>query len=453
MLYQIVLIILCVGFSALCYFLTPSPDNALPLSIQIAVGDILLSGKPFLANNLIAYFTTIQTILFSLCAMVLCHHLTRFWMAKPRGDHPGVTPAMVDAVFRNIIQLLKQVVRGFDNKVAIITAVILLNQLMHIGGGIIYQSFVENGNMTVPLPRTVAVANTSLIPNAAAGLFGQNEKYKSLGLTASGLSAFVSGFRDVTQACDSTGSCGSRELNSTATLVNCIHGELECTYKMDVFADYSMNCSYIPPTTAAKGRLLTKQVESRLDLPTIRTGVLPVQYSGPPILTWSIIETSTFLNDNNSTSATMKCSIYAAWAQRTESSTQGTMSKNVIHTYDSFSTSRSCVGQGNGCPQDTYVLNVPTQPGAFVSTASTSCLGVATPFCMLQLIQIGLTGLGTSANNADTRNINSNFYFLTTITDPSTTMIPQDISYNKLMADRFQQEMRFTVERMYKQLL
>ncbi|ORY47456.1 hypothetical protein BCR33DRAFT_736255 [Rhizoclosmatium globosum] len=149
----------------------------------------------------------------------------------------------------------------------------------------------------------------------------------------------------------------------------------------------------------------------------------------------------------------MKCSIYTAWAQRTESSTQGTMSKNVSHTYDSFSTSRSCVGQGNGCPQDTYVFNVPTQPGAFVSTASTSCLGVATPFCMLQLIQIGLTGLGTSANNADTRNINSNFYFLTTITDPSTSMIPQDISNNKLMADRFQQEMKFTVERMYKQLL
>ncbi|ORY27059.1 hypothetical protein BCR33DRAFT_794019 [Rhizoclosmatium globosum] len=401
MLYQIVLIIFCVGFSALCYFLTPSPDNALPVSIQIALGDILLSGKPFLTNNLIAYFTTIQTILFSLCANVLCHRLTRFWMTKPRGDHPVVTPAMFGAVFRNIIQLLKQVVRGFDNKVAIITAVILLNQIDA------YWSSV------------VAVANTSLIPNAAAGLLGQNEKYKSLGLTASGLSAFVSGFRDVTQACD-----------STATLVNCINGELDCTYKMDVFADYFMNCSYIPPATAAKGRLLTKQVESRLDLPTIRTGVLPVQYSGPPILTWSIIETSTFLNDNNSTSATMKCSIYTAWAQRTESSTQGTMSKNVIHTYDSFSTSH-----------------------AFVSTASTSCLGVATPFCMLQLIQIGLTGLGTSANNADTRNINSNFYFLTTITDPSTTMIPQDISNNKLMAYRFQQEMRFTVERMYKQLL
>ncbi|ORY37064.1 hypothetical protein BCR33DRAFT_721701 [Rhizoclosmatium globosum] len=188
----------------------------------------------------------------------------------------------------------------------------------------------------------------------------------------------------------------------------CLNGETECTTEIDVFSDYEMVCQ--------SGSL--SSISSRIISATSKfvTTIL----SAPPLIQWNIVESiyqehPVYIN----------CTVYPAWSKRIENSLEGTLSKKIFN----------------------LTTPSPEYPTSFIAS-STPCLNVATPICVLRMVQLALSSMNGEYAVESYLDYSKDISFLSTIMSFSNRA-----GNDSSMIQRYENEMRFTVERMYKRFL
>ncbi|KAJ3010021.1 UNVERIFIED_CONTAM: hypothetical protein HDU68_002371 [Siphonaria sp. JEL0065] len=431
MIFRITLIVGCILLTVATYFLVPGPSDTWLLSRQIASQNISLFNIKFAANTIMTVLTTIQAVLVSLSASVLLHHLGRVYMSRN-----GITPAMLDAVFQNKMQLLKQASRTpADIQLVGILVVTLFAIVFNQGGHTLFQLFLDDtGNATYPLSTTVAVINSSVFGSdlITKGWHASQVRWVLPSIAAGKSSLDALG--DVAGQCNPDGICGHK-VNSTATLVSCLHGEVECSSLIDTYADYHMECIHGTVANGTSGGMalgMRKTVDSIVE----RNNVGRLRYKDSdgkvvfagPFIQWSIIETQ---NDKTVKPVYINCTIYAAWAKRFESSKYGTLNKTVVQVYKS--------------PE-----SVPTKPLSFEATDS--CMNVPSPICALQIFTNQLPNKIFSQGSTMASDASELLSYLTTVTSGNIGFYNNKTKQEAAIY-AYESEMRFTIERMYKQFM
>ncbi|KAJ3065979.1 hypothetical protein HDU99_003991, partial [Rhizoclosmatium hyalinum] len=267
-------------------------------------------------------------------------------------------------------------------------------------------------------------------------------------LSAAGTRSLRQAIFDVEGSCDSSGLCGNG-VNSTSALVTCLNGENECTTEIDVFSDYEMVCQ--------SGSL--SSISSRIISATSKFVTSVSQdpqspflffdqpyYLAPPLIQWNIVESiyqehPVYIN----------CTVYPAWSKRIENSLQGTLSKKIVHVYNTTSTincSFNLTSPSPECFQSSFIQNFSSEdPNSFIAS-STPCLNVATPICVLRMVQLALSSMNGEYAVESYLDYSKDISFLSTIMSFSNRA-----GNDSNMIQRYENEMRFTVERMYKRFL
>ncbi|ORY48563.1 hypothetical protein BCR33DRAFT_714321, partial [Rhizoclosmatium globosum] len=466
LLYRIVLVVGCVAACFLAYFFVPGPTDTWALSTAIAVGD----APPFKANTIVGLLTTLEVALFTQCSAVLLNHLPRLWMQQRRSS---VTPATLDvATTKNLIQLAGLLYYNSTANSWILAIIILLTGVIGAVIHAVTQQMCFSGQMVYPLEATIGVPNTSVFPAKMvfdASLYADEYQIAPAPVSTK---ALYGGIFDVIGACTGFGGCGSQAINSSATLITCLNGELECFKEIDVYADYHMECNAGSTKGDSHMGSGVKNVTSHTSFPSIYVGRrtkstsagknknlgvrpfgtkqntniedLQVIFQQPPQLNWTIEEKS------NKGGAYVSCSVWAAWVKRMESSVHGTVKKQIVHIYNQTNgrdcsqkqTSFTQDDEYSECTQSAYIKNYTTRdPNSFVSSPNTAFL--AAPFVSLTLVSQQLEAISSGDGNN-----NVNLPCFTTISSPKT------LAYgNATLLKIYEQEMRFAVERMYKQIL
>ncbi|ORY49363.1 hypothetical protein BCR33DRAFT_580979 [Rhizoclosmatium globosum] len=195
-----------------------------------------------------------------------------------------------------------------------------------------------------------------------------------------GSMALMSGLLDVLGACNTkTQSCFLER--ETAPRIKCEKNTSECWNQIDVFSDFDMTCT--SGVLSFGEALNAREIKSLASTTTASTFVF---WNGAGIkywaqdLSWSIVEHN---NINRQFSAYVNCTIIPAWSRRMEHSVKGTLKKEIVQV---FRPNRMFPANSWPQNQSTLLASIPvSNPIAF--SQSSSCFGVATPWCVLKMIQ------------------------------------------------------------------
>ncbi|KAJ3023300.1 UNVERIFIED_CONTAM: hypothetical protein HDU68_008664 [Siphonaria sp. JEL0065] len=439
MLYRGFLLVSLIAVAVLAYVFIPGPEYSSNISLHIGTGEVYFLGSKFTTNILLSIFSTVESLLVACCCNLLLNHLAQLWLHR---NSKGVSPATLDAMFNKAqpFQIVNQIMVDPDSKAWTVAVITVLALVINPVTSAVLQSFLQNNSTMYPFDSAFLFTNTSFLDPSLVRFVNQDMGYGFLGLSPASFKALSLAASDVSGACNSTTAvCGTTAINSTATWSKCTHdNELDCrAFDMTIFSDYSMDCiSGIlkdggnPENILFTGKSILSEVAYPPYILVNNSASGGVNFTlTPPVVQWNVVE-----RVSGRTPVFINCTIQAAQATRTESSLNGTWAKYIDHIYD---------GKGS----DLFLY----------SADFTTCFGVPTPYCILAMVGISLKSMvqteampiGTS-DSSDA----SGFSFLTTIMDPTLSAISSTTStINDAVVYLYTQEMRFTVERMYKRLL
>ncbi|KAJ3353460.1 hypothetical protein HDU83_006742 [Entophlyctis luteolus] len=121
----------------------------------------------------------------------------------------------------------------------------------------------------------------------------------------------------------SNGICGANT-NSSTVLIDCVGKSMNCTAQIPIYTDYLMTCSQRLETSSTA--ILDSDISVLIDPANVTVN------GSVPSVTWDVKITDT---SNVNTTLIVNCTIFAAWATRTENSESGTLDKQLVTVYDS----------------------------------------------------------------------------------------------------------------------
>ncbi|KAJ3298797.1 hypothetical protein HDU79_006840 [Rhizoclosmatium sp. JEL0117] len=462
MIYRLFLLTACIVLTILTYVFIPGPSDTWTVSRTIALGCARVGDATVSANTILTILTTVEAALIGLCSSALIHHLARLWLQHSIDmKNAGMTPAALDTVFSNYLQMLYQVFFGLELKNAFVAVILLLALLLSQAIHTISQFFLSEGTMVSPLVTTVYVASSNTTSNLVQSY--SEQPYITAKPTFLGLNAITTGLMDVVGACD-LNTKGCQMAKEPAPIIKCGENASKCWENMDIFADFEMSCTaqFLPYHTQPLGTKSTKSLTSVLKPINViqETEKTAPMFDSQPYVTWTIVENYLYVN----LSASINCTIYPAWTNRLEDSVQGTISRTVVKVFKaSFPVSENPNQWKNY--QSWLLGNVSANigfidPRAFES--SPACFGLANPWCVLSMVQEGLKGMEplNVLGSLKQQLISNPLSRLTTMCHPYTFLLqknPKTLNYlpiiNDTVAATYENEMKFTITRMYRRFL
>ncbi|ORY29467.1 hypothetical protein BCR33DRAFT_842518 [Rhizoclosmatium globosum] len=238
-----------------------------------------------------------------------------------------MTPAALDTIFYNYLQMLNQLFTGMELKNAVVAVILLLTLILSHGIHTISQLFLSEGTRISPLTTMVQIPS----PNTTSELVQSfpAQPFITTAPTFLGFHAITTGLMNVVGSCDlKTQDC--QVTKETAPVIKCGENASECWKEIDVFSDFEMNCTshLLPYHSQPSGTKSTKSLTSVLSPMYIvqESAKTEPMFVTQPYVTWDIVEN--YLNLNFS--ASINCTIYPAWTKRVEDSVKGALSKNTV---------------------------------------------------------------------------------------------------------------------------
>ncbi|KAJ3292069.1 hypothetical protein HDU79_001764 [Rhizoclosmatium sp. JEL0117] len=423
----VALILACVGITVLTYFIIPGPQDTWDVAVKIATGEFKVGGIVLDVNAVLGLLMTIETALFTHCSLSFINHLLQVWLATE-----GTTPATVDvAKSARLSKLFWQLQTAPSSKVWITGVVIIFIKVLSGAVHTVSQTFTKNGQVPINGGATVGIANSSIfLPSVVSDMSDGSAVGRVLVPKINTKKAISQALLDVARQCTLDGVCGSKQVNSTAT----IGKMLEWRNKTGSYKNTN--------SSVFNNRKANRKVswDVRSDVPTYWDygNGNENRFSHVPKFTWNVVETS-FTG-----SVYVNCTVFAAWSKREESSVEGTKEKRIIHVYnttvpraDGFSNIKNYTSED----QNSFVT---------VDNDDYYYARLATPFVPLNLVgrllaeALGYTGSAEANTGAFFTTYGMQYMSFASLTDPYG---------NSTILRLYENEMRFTVERMYKQLL
>ncbi|ORY29466.1 hypothetical protein BCR33DRAFT_842517 [Rhizoclosmatium globosum] len=446
MIYRLFLLTACIVLTILTYVFIPGPSDTWAVSRTIALGCARVS-----ANTILTILTTVEAALIGLCSSALIH----LWLQHSIDmKNAGMTPAALDTVFLNYLQMLYQVFFGLELKNAFVAVILLLALLLSQAIHAISQFFLSEGTMVSPLVTTVYVASSNTTSNLVQSY--SEQPYITAKPTFLGLNAITTGLMDVVGACD-LNTKGCQMAKEPAPIIKCGENAYKCWEKMDIFADFEMSCTaqVLPYHTQPLGTKSTKSLTSVLKPINViqETEKTAPMFDSQPYVTWTIVENYLYVN----LSASINCT-YIRRGQidlkiQSKEQSVGPLSKFSKRLFQ-FQTTPSWL-LGNVSANIGFI-----DPRAFES--SPACFGLANPWCVLSMVQEGLKGMEplNVLGSLKQQLISNPLSRLTTMCHPYTFLLqknPKTLNYlpiiNDTVAATYENEMKFTITRMYRRFL
>ncbi|KAI8621295.1 hypothetical protein BC830DRAFT_1095045 [Chytriomyces sp. MP71] len=419
-------------------------------------------------NTVVAAVSTIQSSLFLLAASLFLSRYAWFLFKTKQ----GAPIAVLDASNRNLIQIARLLGNKPSANVILFSFVALLAAAVSSVENVLLQSSVTFGSAWNADTMTNQVPNTSRfdalpLVHYSSGEGGVTTQYVlPTSINSTKFVAGIAAMGDVIGACNNeTLICGAAALNASAPLIRCGSG-IDCVQDITLYNDFDMSCSssglfdvVVPYYGSAQVQgyysyrnnwmLSSSSFDlARINVTGSRQTVTPWRYIWnltkiDPTL--SVIKYPKLPYDVTVKGVSVVCSITSAWTIRREQFNAGTLQKNIVQHYDTVGPTSNGFGYLNNYANqdlDSYLYN-----SDFNMTTSTETLHYIG--LMLNSLDGNCTGYGGTQL---LQNAQSSFLCTSAMLQSLTSA--QSQSFDPVVTPlQLEQEMRFTMERIFKRLI